>query len=481
MKAKMIIFDKFFYRIKIRYKLLTTFIVITIIPLLILGIAYDIIFSPNDHEQFLFIIIILSVLIISIILAISASRHFDKAIQTICLGADMLSKGNLNYRIELKTHDEMEDIAAALNSMSFKLKIFNDELELKIQAATAELQNEKQKFESILMGLGEGLIIADKEDRVFLINSMAEKILGINHVDIIGKNYHFCHKKINEIQALVNLSEKKPIERILEFKEKTIRVNVASIKSSQKKLAIAMIMHDITEEKELEKQKHDFVSMITHDIKSPLTAILGFSSLLLTHYNEKMDKRIYDSITTINNSGKKILYMVDDFLLSSKLEAGYLIMDMKPVRIDKIIDDLIPTFNAQLEEKNLTLNYSYEKDLPEILGDAVQIDRVFSNLINNAIKFTPSKGTINIYGKYIIDGGERYIEISIGDTGIGIPENEIENIFNKYSTSRDSAKHKGTGLGLYISKMIIEAHNGKISFTSKEGEGTTFYIKFKCK
>ncbi|MBI5416398.1 PAS domain S-box protein, partial [Candidatus Poribacteria bacterium] len=296
------ILDKFSYRIKIQYKLLLTFLGIAIFPLIILGIAQDVLFTREAPGQFAFIMVFIIVLIMSIVLAFLAARHFDKAIQTLSIGADMLSKGKLDWRVELKTHDEMEDLAIAFNTMASQLKSSYDGLENRVKEMTTELQGEKNKFESILMSLGEGIIVADEKDRIFIINTMAEKILGINHRDYIGKTYFGCHKNVDDIINLVDLSKTRHIERVVTVDKKTIHINIATIKSDNKMLGVAMIMQDITEEKELEKQKQDFISMITHDIKSPLTSILGFSSLLLNQHKDTMDQRMKDAIETINSS-----------------------------------------------------------------------------------------------------------------------------------------------------------------------------------
>ncbi len=475
------IFDKFSYRIKIRYKLLYTFIGISIVPLLILAIAQDVLFSANAQGQFIFIIIFIAVLIISIILAILASRHFDKAIQTLHKGSEMISKGNLDWRMELTTHDELEDLAVAFNTMTNQLKSSYEGLGKKIQSMTSELNEEKNRFESILLSLGEGIIVADAENKIFIVNPSAEKILGINHAEYIGKSYYGCHKNLDDVLNLINLSKSQSVDRIVNVDNKIIQINIATVQTNTEILGIAMIMHDITEQKMLEKQKQDFISMITHDIKSPLTVIMGFSSLLLNNYKDKIDERMYEAFETMNNSANKILFLVEDFLLSNKLEAGFISMDIKSVKLQKILDDLIPTLRTQFEDKNISLNYKIEKNLPEILGDPIQIDRVFSNVINNAIKYTPQGGKIEIEGKLSTANNIKYVEISIHDTGVGIPADDINTIFDKYSRSKNTKSSKGTGLGLYISKMIVDAHHGTISVESKEGKGTIFYIRLKCK
>ncbi|MBI5207885.1 MAG: HAMP domain-containing protein [Candidatus Firestonebacteria bacterium] len=474
------VFDKFSYKIKIRDKLIITFLFIAIIPLFILGITQDMLFSIDASGQFIFILILVLVLILSLILAFLAARHFDKAIQTLCTGAKELSKGNLNYRMELKSHDELEDLAVAFNTMAVQLKSSYDGLELKVKEMTFSLEDEKNKLENILMSLGEGIIVADSENHVFIINDQAEKILNIKGSDYIGKNYQDCHKNPDDIINLINMSQMRPVERHINIEDKTIKINIASIKSSIGFSGIAMIMHDITKEKELEKQKHDFISMITHDIKSPLTAILGFSSLMIRNKKDQMEDDIYKSISAIHRSATKILSLADDFLISSKLESGYYTMDMQPLKLNLILDDLISTFQSEFKDKNISLNYMIEKDLPEILGDAKEIDRVFSNIISNSIKFTSAGGKIDVISRQITDNNSKYVEILINDTGIGIPSDEIDIIFNKYSRSKITKKTKGTGLGLYIAKMIVDAHNGQILVESKVGEGASFSVRLPC-
>lgn len=229
---------------------------------------------------------------------------------------------------------------------------------------------------------------------------------------------------------------------------------------------------ELAEEKE--RMKMDLVSSLAHDIKSPLGIVMGFAEMLIDMLEEvKGDKQHLDMLARIQTSGQRIVNLVTGFLDASKAEVGKLEIAHRPVSFNTLLEDVVREQQAELERKQLTLDLKLDKQLPEIMGDAAQLDRVFWNLIGNAIKFTPTGGKINVSCKR--ENG--YISVAVQDTGIGIPQDELPLLFTQFKRLKGAAKIEGTGLGLFIVKTLVEAHKGSIRVESVDEQGSTFTVR----
>ena len=223
-----------------------------------------------------------------------------------------------------------------------------------------------------------------------------------------------------------------------------------------------------------QKSQRDFVANVSHELKTPLTSIQGFAQALKDGTAETPET-IDHAATVIMNESDRMHHMVLDLLDLAKLDAGTAEMKNIPVNLKEIFSDLLDKFKPLLEKSNVNLMYE-PAPLPTISGDPDRLHQVFSNLLDNAIKFTPAGGSIILECKPLKDE----IEINIKDTGVGIPEKDLPHVFDRFyqgDPSRKGGKEHGTGLGLAITSEIINAHNGKISVSSKPGEGSTFTVR----
>ncbi|MHB8173039.1 MAG: sensor histidine kinase [Nitrospirota bacterium] len=222
----------------------------------------------------------------------------------------------------------------------------------------------------------------------------------------------------------------------------------------------------------LEKEKADFNAMITHDIKSPLSTILTYAEMIREGSLSGRED-IGNAMSSVYASGKKILTLVDNYLVSSAIDAGKLKLNLQPLDINDLVEDSMTFFVPQAERRNVSISFVKGAGLPHAMADKVQLDRVICNILGNALKYIPSGASVAVSTRAAEDG----IEIDISDTGNGIPEKDVETMFQKFRRSSATGKIDGMGLGLYISKAIAEAHGGGISLRSRLGEGTTFTIR----
>jgi signal transduction histidine kinase len=231
---------------------------------------------------------------------------------------------------------------------------------------------------------------------------------------------------------------------------------------------------------EAERLREDLISMITHDIKIPLSSIIGYASLIFDKTTGQLNPRAKEFVQTIYSNALKILSLIDNFLMSCKIERGKLTLFPREVNVNFLIEDLMSIFQAEAERRNLTVVQELDNQIPPIEGDENLLYRAISNIVSNAYKFTPVDGMIRVTTRFIPadesptkkDG----VMIEVTNSGPGIPPEDLPNIFEKFRRSRTHGSIEGSGLGLYIASNVIAAHGGVIQVTSRPNELTTFSV-----
>jgi len=241
------------------------------------------------------------------------------------------------------------------------------------------------------------------------------------------------------------------------------------IQDRTKQLASAL-----EEVKKISQTKSEFISAVSHELRTPLTSIKGYASLLMTGKLGDIPDKVKERLEKVNTHSDNLVKLINDLLDISRIESGRVEMKMGKCHLDKIVDNIQDLLTPQIKDKNILFKSDIAKNIPELLLDSSQIERVFINLISNAVKFTPEKGTIGVK----IQPNKDVINIEVSDTGIGIPEEDIVKLFDEFYRvdNQINASVKGTGLGLALAKKIVEAHNGRIWITSMVNEGTTFHF-----
>ena len=238
-------------------------------------------------------------------------------------------------------------------------------------------------------------------------------------------------------------------------------------------------------EAELERTKADFMAMLVHDLRSPLIGIKSVVELLQDcGKGTPLNDDHFELLSSAQASARKLLELIGDFLDLSKYEAGNIDFDRAAVSIARIIDPVLRQMDIQFKQRNVTLTTSYAEELPDVFADAAKTEQVVMNYLSNALKFSKAGTAITIDVKPILDevaGGaekamKRFVRVDVSDQGIGIPTDEVAHLFERYrqASSAKTIKQKGTGLGLVICKMIVEAQGGKVGVTSEPGKRTTF-------
>ena len=323
--------------------------------------------------------------------------------------------------------------------------------------------------EMLLEQVDSGVVHLDDAGTILFLNRKAEQILKVCRSEILGKRVDMLPLRTTIYRVLSENSHDAPVEISAEGTVISVRSVALPGDGSCGEL---FELRDITCEKREKWQREEFVAMMTHDLKSPLTVIMGYVQALMGEMPGKVDASLHLFIREMDKSAEKMLSMIEDVLDSYRLEVGLLQIDRHPCNVGSLLEGCCSDGEREAVVHGSTFSSDISSDIPWLELDGKQIGRVFANLIGNAVKFTPRRGKIHLSGA-LRDGA---LLIEVCDSGIGIPADELPRIFNKYFRATVAQGFKGTGLGLTISKAIVEAHGGSINVESVVGKGSRFSV-----
>jgi two-component system phosphate regulon sensor histidine kinase PhoR len=380
--------------------------------------------------------------------------------------ARLFSGGVFNRRILSPSNDETGELAGTLNEMAHNI-------ERRVSAG----ESGDRKLTAILSSMVEGVIVLGRNADIVSLNPTAEQLFGISRKDAEGKIFLEAIRN-NDIAEIINDVYKGAglVSREISFmypRRGTFEVNASPIYDNEIVSGCLVVVHDITEIRRLETVRSDFVANVSHELKTPLTAIKGFVETLLEGaLDDKKNNREFLEI--IQAHAERLTVLVEDLLSLSHLESKGIELDKQPLKMKPLIDSIIAGFTALSKKRNIDVHNGLSGDVV-IHADRDKIEHVFTNVIDNAIKFNREKGSIMISSR---ENGAM-IEISVEDSGIGIPEKDKPRIFERFYRV-DKARSRaagGTGLGLSIVKHIVELHGGTVALESTEGVGSRFTIR----
>jgi PAS domain S-box-containing protein len=354
------------------------------------------------------------------------------------------------------------------------------------------IEKEKATDEAMISSIGDGIIAIDKNRKIKIVNQSALDMLGFKREELIGKDFIETIKIESDKEELVN-PEDRPSLQSLKTGQKN-SVNVIWLKKDLTKLAVQqtsspiiqnnvttgviLVFRDITKEKEIDRAKTEFVSLASHQLKTPLSSINWYTELLLDQDAGKLNTAQQDYMKEISKSNSRMIDLVNALLNVSRIDLGTFAIDPSPTHLDSIMKETLEDLKINIQEKGHKVIEKYDKELPEISADPKLTRIIFDNLVTNAIKYTSKNGLITISMK--VDKMNKFIRVCVEDNGYGIPKDQQGKIFEKLYRA-DNAKlmdADGTGLGLYIIKSIVDRSGCKIFFESEENKGTKFCIEF---
>ena len=397
-------------------------------------------------------------------------RRIVRPIRQITDAAHTIRLGNYQQAIPVTSHNEIGILGEEFNAMTQTL-----------QDALAGIRREERKLNSVLNGIAEGIVHLDLERRIVLLNPAAEALLNLPS-DAVGKT-------VDEALDLQLLERIFPPDRMRPLSH---RVNAYEVEIERNKQKIALkvvrgpvyytagaptgavyVLDDITREKEIDQMKSEFVALVSHELRTPLTSIYGYTRLILDGRTGAVPEVMRDKLERVERQAVRLSGLISDLLDLSRIESGRIELKLEPLDLAVIGKTRMDEVSPQADEKRIELSFEAEPELPHATGDAERIGQVVTNLLGNAVKFTPEDGRIETrVGR---EGG--YLWLSVKDNGPGIAQSDHEMIFDKFRQASKTGKQGGTGLGLAIARSIIQAHGGEIWVESVLDKGSEFSFR----
>ncbi|MCM3759674.1 cell wall metabolism sensor histidine kinase WalK [Alkalihalobacillus oceani] len=410
--------------------------------------------------------------IIIVAVTYRVANQMISPIESATAVANELAEGNYKARTSEGRKDEVGQLTRSINVLAHNL-----------EQMTTRYQTQQERLETLIENMGSGLILINVRGDITLMNRTCRDIFHENTDLWINQLYHdvIKHKELNKIVQAIFITEKRQRKQIHFVVQQEIRhfdIYAAPIMSRNDRLTgIALVLHDITELKKLEQVRKDFVANVSHELKTPVTSIKGFSETLLDGAMETAPLR-EKFLNIIYKESERLQGLIHDLLELSRIEQQYFELNWQPTNVERVIEDVIVILKEKAEEKGISLSLHANGE-SRIEGDPERMKQIVINLVNNAITYTPDGGKIDLF----LQGKENEVELLVQDTGVGISEKEIPRIFERfYRVDRARSRNSGgTGLGLAIVKHLVEAHHGSIHVTSEPGEGTCFSLTFPRK
>lgn len=461
--------------------------------------------------------LILLFMVFSLIVYIMISLLIIKPVQCFINSSKLIASGKLDTFVAHQQGNEMNELAFFFNSMVEKLRMSQETLIKKSnllkskmdqltqknhqldktenslkkslkeirqsQQKTKQLVQELDKFKLVVDNASDFVAIANANGEIIYVNKATEKISGYSAQEILnsknGLEYLWGGAAdgsfIRELLKTIGVEKRSFVGEVRNKnknrREYDVNISITPILDEQGNiLFFVSIGRDITKEKQIERAQTSFISLASHQLRTPLTSIKWLIELLLKKKTGRLNKDQQEFLTAAHESTKRLVLLIKDFLNISQIEAGKIILNSVPTNILDLVSDVVKEVSPQIEEKSLVLKQKFEDDLPSVNIDKLLIRQVILNLISNSIKYTPDHGTI------IISVGveKNLMKISVTDTGIGIPKQEQDRLFERFfrASNAQIATATGTGLGLYLAKLIVNISGGSIGIDSSQKTGT---------
>ena len=392
------------------------------------------------------------------------SRFLSSRVSELKQFASRAAAGDFTS-LKSREYGELTELAAALNRTVGVLG-----------QTIHTLTDERNRSAAILAGMVEGVAVISGSERIVYCNQAFEQILEVPTGQCQGKKL---------VEALRQAELVTTVRQVLSGGEQvtsevevgTVRVRNFSVTAAPVRaggeIGAVLVLHDITELRRLERVRRDFIANVSHEFKTPLTAIQGFAETLLGGALDDDANRIH-FVEIIRDHSRRLARLTNDLLKLSRIEAGQFELEPRSIRVTALVNGCVESARLKAESKGLHISVRLSENPPSIYGDGAQLGQVLENLLENALQYTPAGGLIEVTAEQNGHG----VVFTVSDTGIGIPQADLERIFERFYRV-DAARSRevgGTGLGLSIARHIVEAHGGRIWAESTVGEGSRFHF-----
>lgn len=366
-----------------------------------------------------------------------------------------------------------------------------------LQLSEKDILQKKALNDAILSSIGDGLAVMDKEGKITYVNQAFEKMVGWKSKEVLGRYAVEVVPRESEKGELVLFNER-ILTKVLSgevviadlinpfyyIRKNKTRFPVSSIVNpiifENEIIGVVETFRDITKEKEIDKAKTEFVSLASHQLRTPLSTISWYTEMLLAGDTGKLNIEQEKYLEEVYRGNQRMISLVNALLSVSRMDLGTFVLEPEPTNISLLIGNVVTEQMPQINRKKIKFYSKFDKGIPKIQADPKLLSMVIQNLLSNSVKYTPEKGRIEM--SLSLEPNKKMLLFKISDNGYGIPKNQQSKIFTKLFRA-DNVRGKdteGTGLGLYIVKAIIDNSEGKVWFESKEDKGTTFFVTLPC-
>ena len=396
--------------------------------------------------------------IIAILVAIYISKATTGPVKELTQMSKRMAGGELDQKVRVSSRDEVAELAGAFNQMAARLK-----------EMVGLLTAERDKMFAILSNVADGILLLDSEGRVTMINQAASRILQLGEDKTLGHTFIEVvhdHELDDVLQRSLKTGEQQTGLVETQLGKQFLGVIATPLRGQSGNV---VLLQNLTELQRLQTVRRDFVANISHELRTPVASLKVLAETL---QGGALDDPTVgrEFLAKINVETDRLAQMVNELSELSRIESGEVYLNVQSIDIGEVAMRVVERLKAQASRAKLSLVMDIPASLPKALADKERVEQVLINLLHNAIKFTPSQGTISVSAK--VEGNN--VVVAVGDTGVGIPADDLPRIFERFFKADKARAGGGTGLGLAISKHLVEAHSGKIWAESIEGQGSTF-------
>ena len=380
-------------------------------------------------------------------------------------GARRIADGQFDQRVTSVSPNRSSELVEEFNRMS-------DAIDTRVR----NLEAERHQMATAIDTIADGVIVIDSETRITLISRSAEWLLSVNAQYARERPLAQVVRDPQVLRLAADAARTRQIQRAdLELlHERRFLDIIATPVSGLDREDVVLTLQDITRLRQIETTRREFVSNVSHELRSPLASASAMVEVLESGaINDK--QAALDFLRRIRGDVARMTALVEELLELSSLESGHRPVHMAPVRVEDALEEIVERFRFTASSKRIELVCQSQPDLPYVMGEQRRLEQVLTNLVENALRFTPGGGRITLSAEH----EDEWVTLTVADTGVGIPREHLPHVFERFYKVERSRRDHGTGLGLAISKHLVQAHDGDISATSVEGEGSEFTIRLR--
>ncbi len=391
------------------------------------------------------------------------AQSIANPVRSVSEGARRLARGDLDHRVRTSSLRETRELNDAFNEMAVRLRDL-----------VHGLDSERSLMAVVMETMADGVIVLDSDNRIRLINRAAQWLLDTDIHSIQGRTLAEIARDHELLELASNSAAAGQIRRAeieLLHNRRFLHAIAAPI-SADPRRGVLLTLQDVTRLRQAQNTRREFVSNVSHELRSPLASVKALVETLDggAIYDTEVAR---DFLSRIHSDIERMTAMVNELLELSILESGQMPIHLAPVELSEIADKVVERFQMYAGSKSVRLSSQIPPDLPYLMADSGKLDQILTNLVENALKFTPEDGRVLLSAKTVREG----IEIEVADTGVGIPREHLPHIFERFYKVDRARRNVGTGLGLAITRRLAQAHGGDITVRSVEGEGSVFTFR----